>query len=180
VYFEAASALLLIERCTFWDNESWEGGGIYVKGHGTAVINACTFSNNSSNGGAGVYVWETVASMTNSIIAFSEGSPVNCDHLTTFTFSCTNMYGNAYPGGSGTDWIVCMEGWLGVDGNFSADPKFCDATTGNLFLRSDSPCLSRPVCGLIGALGQGCSGATSVGAPRVERSSWGQLKAVTR
>jgi len=63
------------------------------------------------------------------------------------------VYGNEF----GTlDWTGCIAGQGGVNGNFSADPRFCDLLGGDLRLRSTSPCLDAPGCGLVGTLGQGC------------------------
>ena len=72
-----------------------------------------------------------------------------------------------------------MEGELGLRGNFSADPLFCDAAAGDFTLSSQSPCLpgNHPDgadCGLIGAFGQGC------GTVSVQPSSWGAIKEMYR
>lgn len=57
-------------------------------------------------------------------------------------------------------------------GNFSSDPMFCDASTGDFRIDAGSPCAAeqQPECGLIGALGIGC------GVSATESWTWGQLK----
>jgi hypothetical protein len=64
--------------------------------------------------------------------------------------SCTDIYGNA-----GGDWVGNLAGQLGVNGNISEDPLFCDAANGNLQLDFSSPCLFAE-CGTMGAWGIGC------------------------
>jgi hypothetical protein len=71
-----------------------------------------------------------------------------------------------------------IEDQTGLNGNFSADPLFCNE--GDFTLRSDSPCLpgNHPDgadCGQIGARGQGCEAPTAV-----EPVTWGKLKAAYR
>jgi hypothetical protein len=46
-------------------------------------------------------------------------------------------------------------------GNFTADPQYCDPQVFEFSLRPSSPCLDRPGCGLVGALGLGCGPAQS-------------------
>jgi hypothetical protein len=54
-----------------------------------------------------------------------------------------------------------------VNGNIALDPIFCDLTTGNLRIRSDSPCAPRqsPGCGLLGAWPVGCFAPQDVISP---------------
>jgi hypothetical protein len=95
------------------------------------------------------------------IISFSTvgaafGCIFNCDP----TFLCCNIFGNA-----GGDWVDCIEDQAGINGNLSEDPLFCNATSGNFYLNSESPCgpANAPTgCGLIGAMHVGC---TSVPTP---------------
>jgi hypothetical protein len=66
--------------------------------------------------------------------------------------SCSNVWGNALGN------QLC-----GVDGgnNFVANPLFCDPVLFDLTLRQGSPCIDRPGCGQVGALGQACGPALS-------------------
>jgi hypothetical protein len=95
--------------------------------------------------------------LANTIIAFStQGAAVGCSDNSSVTLTCCDIYGNA-----GGDWVGCIAGQNGINGNFSADPLFCDPGNADFTLDSRSPCLpgSHPDgvnCGLIGALGEGC------------------------
>jgi predicted outer membrane repeat protein len=90
----------------------------------------------------------------NTIIAFStNGYAVYCEN-SLIALSCCDVYGNA-----GGDWVGCIAGQIGVNGNFSEDPQFCGS--GNYFLQSDSPCApgNHPdqfACDLIGTLDVYC------------------------
>ncbi|RPJ41534.1 MAG: hypothetical protein EHM19_11710 [Candidatus Latescibacterota bacterium] len=74
----------------------------------------------------------------------------------------------------------CIREQYGVNGNFSADPLFCDAPLGDFTLAATSPCLpghhpDGDDCDLVGALGEGCAGGTAV-----EQTSWGGIKSLFR
>lgn len=75
--------------------------------------------------------------------------------------TCTDIYGN-----EGGDWTGDLAGYLGVNGNISMDPLFCDPEAGVLTLRADSPCapLHDPECGRIGAWPVGCYAPEDVAA----------------
>jgi hypothetical protein len=89
----------------------------------------------------------------------------------SLTLTCCDLYGNA-----GGDWVNCVEEMYGVDGNFSADPLFCDPDVGDFRLKDCSPCApaQNPDCGLIGAWPVGCGGTP------VDQTTWGALKALFR
>jgi hypothetical protein len=56
--------------------------------------------------------------------------------------------------------VECIAGQEGIDGNFSADPLFCNVGIGDVGLANEtSPCLpANNDCGvLIGALDEGCA-----------------------
>jgi hypothetical protein len=84
------------------------------------------------------------------------------------------VYGNA-----GGDWVGCIADQYGVNGNFSADPLFCDPTHDDFTLAATSPCApenSPGECGLIGAWPVGCETpmgayeiAATFAAPRLGR-----------
>jgi hypothetical protein len=46
------------------------------------------------------------------------------------TIACTNIWGN-----HGGDWVGCVADQAHIDGNFSADPLFCDADLGDFTSR---------------------------------------------
>ena len=106
------------------------------------------------------------------IVAFS----VSGDGVHTYggaTLRCCDIYGNA-----GGDWIGSIAGQLGLDGNISEDPLFCDPETLDFTLHPDSPCAPftppNPECDLIGAWPVGCSPT-----PMLE-TTWGAMKALFR
>jgi len=85
--------------------------------------------------------------------------------------SCSDLFGN-----TGGDWTGCIAEQMGRDGNFSEDPRFCDAAGGNYHLDSQSPCApaQQPACGLIGAYEVGC------GATATQPVTWGAVKGLFR
>ncbi|MFH1681758.1 MAG: right-handed parallel beta-helix repeat-containing protein [Candidatus Eisenbacteria bacterium] len=92
------------ESCTFHSNWAYaRGGAIYCLNGGGATLTNCTLSDNESQYGAGgiecwAYGWAT---LENTILAFStRGASVYEDGSGVFTFSCTDVYGNA-----GGDWV---------------------------------------------------------------------------
>ena len=74
------------------------------------------------------------------------------------TISCNDSWANG-----GGNWIGVADP-TGVDGNISADPRFCNPMFDEYFLQEGSPCAAdqQPVCGKIGASGVGCGEASSV------------------
>ena len=176
-----------VADCVFIDNIGVEaGGGFYAGGDGFSSITGSTFAGNSSNlgggvyshlsnlslaactlventaavAGSGIYVAYTPTYLEQVIIAFGQGAPaIHCgDSESPPVFSCCDIYGNA-----GGDWAGCVSDQLGVAGNISIDPLFCDITTGDFTLHDDSPCAPGhgTGCALIGAWPVGCGGAAN-------------------
>ncbi len=81
------------------------------------------------------------------------------------------MHGNA-----GGDWVGCLAGQLGQDGNIDADPLFCDRGSRDFTLDGASPCApgNAGACLQIGAWPVGCG--TTAAAP----ATWGEIKAAFR
>ena len=78
-----------------------------------------------------------------------------CSESDSVTVSCCDVYNNE--GGN----YVGLSDRTGINGNFSADPIFCNVASGEYTLHKQSPCLpgnhpNGEDCGLIGALEQGC------------------------
>ncbi len=110
--------------------------------------------------GAGAGLWIGAAqgvTVENTIIAAStQGQAITC-HVGIVMMSCNDIFGNA-----GGDYVGCISGSEGVDGNISADPQFCDAGGEAFTLNAASPCApanAPPGCGLIGAFDVGCGQA---------------------
>jgi predicted outer membrane repeat protein len=141
-------------------------------------VTNCTFSGNSAgDGGGGIWCeYESWPRLQNTIIAFStQGEAVYCDETSSPALTCCDIFGNA----SG-DWVGCIAGQYGMNGNFSADPLFCGEMNypGDPYrLDIASPCAVRnSACGeLIGARPAGCSEGVST-----ERTTWGRVKAMYR
>ncbi len=82
---------------------------------------------------------------------------------------CSDVYGNAVTN-------VLPAGAVDDGTCFFLDPRFCGTpASGNLFLRSDSPCIVRSdgeevVCGLTGAYPAAC------GSVAVKKTTWGAIK----
>jgi hypothetical protein len=94
--------------------------------------------------------------MENCVVAFNGGAAVHCiEQRAELTLTCNDFYNNA-----DGDWTGCVADLLGSDGNFWADPLFCDQLNPlePFALAANSPCApeNNPDCGLIGALPVGC------------------------
>jgi len=152
------------------------GGGIYCNNFCQAIIRYNTISGNSAPFGGGIclMLWSNVY-ITNTIISFSsQGEAVFCDKSGA-TLKCCDVYGNA-----GGDWGPCIAYQLGLNGNFSADPKFCHRWDGDYCIDYSSPCTpgNNPYgydCGLIGASGVGCERPTGI-----QPTTWGRIKTMFR
>lgn len=66
---------------------------------------------------------------------------------------CNDWFGNA---------LGTVAGLPPSSEDFSADPLFCDPPTGDFHLFAGSPLVNRSGCGLVGALGVGCSVTATV------------------
>jgi hypothetical protein len=171
-----------IADCVFWNNRGWVGAAVLIMGN--ASLARCTLAGQTMPGGdpestlhAGSPIGGDpgVVIVENTIIAHDDGAAVRCETASSVTMHCTDVYGN-----SGGNWIDCIAGQLGSNGNFELDPAFCHLPSGDLTLYDISPCapaLAPPGCGLIGALPVGCS-TTSVRS--TQSTSWGAVKATFR
>ena len=149
------------------------GGAVWVN-PGVSTFRNCTIVNcSAARSGGGIWVGGPAGypqfHLENTIVAFCTGGPGLgvYDGAVPPSVSCTDLYGN-----SGGDWVGCIADQAGLDGNFSADPLFCDPENGNFTIQSNSPCAPPGAtgCGLIGALPVGC------GPVSVESESWGRIK----
>jgi len=162
-----------ISGCTFLGNVAdARGGAIRLDGGSSPLLMGTTIAGNKALQGSGIFChWDCHPQLSNCIIAFGEtGGAAHCfpDAGCSITLTCCDVYGN-----DGGDWVGCIAGQSGVDGNLSEDPLFCNMGGGDLTLRGDSPCAPghSGACGLIGALDVGCDAAP------VQYGSWGVIKA---
>jgi hypothetical protein len=152
----------IVQYCTFVLNSSDHWGGALHNNHpdSTPGIYNCTFVYNDAPSGGAIYSRNNAnPSITNSIIAFStQGVAAMCVTGAATDLYCSDVYGNV-----GGNYVDCLSSQLGMFGNFTADPLFCDSSAVNYRLQEASPCAPEhdPSCGLIGALPVGCL-ATSV------------------
>ena len=149
-----------IANCVLADNIASHGGGLYCL-NGAPVLNGCTVSANSAADGAGIYVRESSLQLNRTLVAYNEGTSIDCQWWAP-VLTCCDLYGN-----TGGDWIGLFADQVVERGNFAADPCFCDAVAGDLTLCADSFCLpgNHPWgCDhLVGALGEGCAACDCTG-----------------
>ncbi|MBD3337254.1 MAG: hypothetical protein GF355_17210, partial [Candidatus Eisenbacteria bacterium] len=137
------------------------GGGLYGGGYTpfAPTISGCTFYGNSATSGGGMaFFSDGRAAIERTIVTMSpQGEAVYCYATSGVTIWCCDIYGNA--GGPG-----CVAGQMGGSNNFSADAGFCDPSSEDFTLRSESPCApANSPCGqLVGALPVACSGPLTI------------------
>jgi len=188
-----------VTRCLFRDNDSGVNGGAITTDRATLTATGCTLLRNTAGeGGGALHATDTAnAYFTNCTFVGNE-APLQggCVRVSAGTYFCiltkcifaftgpcaqrtiyadgrsaatliqccsyANAPGNDLPGGSSA-YIV-------------DDPLFCDVTSDDLTLASNSPCLpgGNGWAQQMGAHGQGCVEST------VEVRSWGSIKAMYR
>lgn len=144
-----------ISNTVFQSNDALtNGGGIHCN-YASVTATNCTLVDNEAVNGAGLYCGvSSYATVENTIIAFSTGGASMVGLEEGFaTISCSDFYGNL-----DGDWVGDFADQLGMNGNFSADPVFCDLGLGDFSLDHISPCAleNQSECGQVGAQGIGC------------------------
>jgi hypothetical protein len=149
-------AIVVLTGCTVAGNDS---GGVRLGGGSVLTGARCTIAEN----GTGVFCDSAQVDLSAALIVFNDpGFAVTFNEsVDDLGLSCCNFYGHA-----AGDWSGGLQSYLGIDGNFSAHPLFCDAGAGDYTLAANSPCLpgqhpSGVSCGIVGAWGQGC-GAVAI------------------
>jgi len=153
IYITYDDISLNIEKCVFYNNNSTIGGGIQCGGDANVYITNCTFAFNLSGNITSSYT--SVLEINNTIFAFAQtGTGLNISNTDLLEINCCDIYGN-----EGGDWIGSISGYLGTDGNISADPFFCDSSQSDFQIQGYSPCspFMNSECQLIGALDLGCN-----------------------
>lgn len=168
IRIENCGTALLIDGCTFDGNVSELGAGISLHQVGNPFIQDCTFYKNSAITGTGIHAGsDSHPVASNCILSFGlQGVGAIGTYGGTLEFTCTDIFGN-----EGGDWVGGIANQLGVNGNISEVPLFCDPDMSDFHLRSDSPCApENNDCGvLMGAWPVGCS--TSA-----EAVTWSSIK----
>jgi predicted outer membrane repeat protein len=148
-----------VTSCVFADNTGTYGGAAQCYGNAQVDFINCTMYGNWSSNGAQVYLRNNSSPDFDScILAFGYlgASMARYADDCNPTLVCTDIWYNEF--GDYPDFIADQ---LNVNGNFGADPLFCNAGIGNLYLRGDSPCamVNNSECGQVGALPVGCTGS---------------------
>jgi len=143
-------------RCTLYGNEATIRGGGFDAYQGAPLLEGCTIVGNTAPRGAGIGgTVSALITVANTIVAFNEGSgSVYCGTGTSMVFTCSDIFGNGWG-----DWFEWIASQLGVDGNISAHPLFCDPLAADFHLQENSPCAgeNHPECDLIGAWPVACA-----------------------
>ncbi len=157
----------VFSNCIFTGNTAPTGGGMYSSFNQITLTN-CTFSHNSAPVGGGIYCSNSSPGIENTIFAFSTlGGAISCSGMSNPTLDHCDIYGN-----TGGDWVGCIAGQFGTNGNFSSNPLFCDPDNNDFNLADLSPCLpeNNPDGVLIGARGGGCDTPASADEQNVATS----------
>jgi predicted outer membrane repeat protein len=143
-----ADSAPIIENGLFCGNIASIGGALFVQ-DSTPRVDRCTFAVNSAGSGAGVnWLAGGGVRLYRCIIAFStQGEALACSTNRDLDVSCCLIWGNA-----GGDWVGCLRGEDGRQGNVRADPLFRRPAHGDFRLRAASPGRGGAAgCELIGA-----------------------------
>lgn len=165
----------LIENCLFAGGRgyaavllSWWSDGDHI------TLRNCTIVDCGVPGGQMFSLGESSdIRLEHCIVADSEAQLFDCDFHCEASLSCCDTWNVA-----GGNWSDCIVGAAGENGNFSADPLFCDPDGGDYRLDHSSPCTAaNSGCGLMGALPVGC-GLTGVGLPPTESNHFSRVKSL--
>ncbi|MCK4413429.1 MAG: T9SS type A sorting domain-containing protein [Candidatus Eisenbacteria sp.] len=162
-----ANAAPTVSECTFDSNSANVGGGVSCGSNSSPALTSCTFVGHSAPSGGVIHSLSILPALANTIIAFSTQGVAVAGSAITLT--CCDLYGNA-----GGDWVGPIAGQFGINGNFSADPCFCDADNGDYHLWNYSPC-NQVGCGLIGAWPVGCTDPQAAEAEPDPQVLWASL-----
>jgi len=151
----------ILSGCLFFDNSAVDhGGAVNCWVDSDPVISQSTLVRNHAGTGAGIRsALGSSPAVYNTIIAFSVGAEaISCDEGSDASITCSDLFGN-----EGGDWIGCVAGQYGVDGNIFVDPAFCNVDSSDFYLEAGSPCSGEnsPGCGQIGAYPVGCASGWS-------------------
>lgn len=147
---------VFLSLCELSENAASRGGAVYCADSSSIWLTKSTLACNSADEGSGVYVSDGFLTVSYSILAFGEGGEAVRSYDDSLRFLYNDIYGN-----EGGDWVGPLWGFLGVDGNVSVDPLFCDPAAGDYSIGENSPCLEPSACvpsylNHIGAHGVGC------------------------
>ncbi len=150
-----SSAQLQLHACEFSRNAADEGGAVWSRDSNLGLT-ICTVAENTAELGSGLSLSGGSFSAIQSIIAFGAPGEAVAGVAVSPEFDCSDVYGN-----QGGDWVGCIAGQDGIDGNRSNDPLFCNPAGCDYTIAEDSPCLDLTECLFtvgpqIGCYGIGC------------------------
>lgn len=142
-------------------------GGIHIALCQVEAIikNNSIVSNTAGGWGSGISIVNSIATVTNNIIAFNSGTAGFLAQGSLVHNGCNIVYGNV---------DANFNGLTAGSGTLVLDPLFCDLANCDLTVGGASPALSEGECQLIGALPAGCEFTA------VEATSWGEVKSIFR
>ncbi len=146
------------EECVFTGNRAQtRGGGLSLYYPMSVEVRGATFYGNEAPSGSGLDADRSVSlDLSRSIVVEGvQGAAIGLRDGSVVSLSCCDLYRNA-----GGDWVGSYRTQLGVDGNISEDPLFCDGTAGDFTLHEGSPCAAatepNPECLRLGARPVAC------------------------
>ncbi|MCK4548173.1 MAG: right-handed parallel beta-helix repeat-containing protein [Candidatus Eisenbacteria sp.] len=153
----AAGGLVAARRCLFESNTARTGGAVAVDRNSHAGFYRNTFVENSASvaGGAFYLIAGQITLEANIVVLSLGGGGIYC-----WTAAEVELLRNDVWNNTGGDYGgVCVEpGVPDPNGNFSADPLFCDGGAGNYCLQVLSPAVSASG-DTLGAFSCGCKGS---------------------
>ena len=159
--FSDFQATPVFTNSTFYGNHAQYGGALASFQDAETNLENCTITGNSAGiSGGGLFCHDSSPRVTNSIIAFQEGTGIAAQGAAVPGISCTDLYGNSLG-----DWVGTIADQGSIQDNLSADPVFCSESSGldsEFFLQDGSPCgPDDNSCGAIGAWPVGCTGVAT-------------------
>ncbi len=155
IYSDEGQADRLVERCLFVDCYGLYGA-VSLDGDAYFILNQCTFDRCGAPDGAAISSRQgAIVVVDRCIVVSGPGLAFGCigglENL--FIITCSDLWNNA-----DGNWHGCGYGEPEENGNFSADPRFCDSGAGDYTLDGGSPCApaGNPCGELIGAYDVGC------------------------
>lgn len=138
---------------TLAGNSAGGSGGAVSVSYTDVRFDRTTIAANQAPLGAALALWDGAdVNLDRCLLALNEGgAAVLRDNASLVDPMCCDIALN--PGG---DWTGPLAGWVGVDGNISEDPQFCDPGSGDWSVADSSPCAADAACGGIGAWEADC------------------------
>ena len=170
---------LTVRRSLFDSNSAKFGGGVVASFTGQIDMESVTMTGNSGRTSGACAYAETGGriSIDDSIVCCApKGDLVFCSSAVT-RFSHSDFWNDDSVNARNEFGGSCVNP-IGTDGNFSADPRFCDPSGSDDFLlRNDSPCLDAGSTGGYIGWRAGCGSRLP---QRAGETTWGRIKALYR